>query len=296
MKNNNQTLISGKLVLACIDGSSVSESVCDYSAWIAKLTGRSLKLIHTIEQNHNPAVSDYSGAIGLGSQQDLLDELTEVEQSRSSLLIKKGQLMLNAAKQRAINAGVNDVETYQHHGSLAESLVELEEDIRVMVIGIRGVHHDADKEKQTREEGIGHQLESVIRSMHRPMLVVNKEFSQPKTAMLAYDGSDSCKKALQMMASSKLFKNISCHIVNVGTDGENMLTSAAKLLQDAGIKVVSNQIAGRVDVALAKYQIENGIDLTVMGAFSHNRFRDFLLGSFTQKMLSNTNKPLLLLR
>ena len=38
------------------------------------------------------------------------------------------------------------------------------------------------------------------------------------------------------------------------------------------------------------------IDLTIMGAFSHNRFRDFLLGSFTAKMLAATNRPLLLLR
>jgi len=291
MKNNKiDDLIQGQTVLACIDGSLVSESICDYAAWIAKAASRPLKLIHTLEQDYSAAVSDFTGAIGLGSQQDLLLELTEVEQSRASLLIKKGQLMLNAAKQRVLDAGVTKVETYQHHGSLAESLVELEDDIRVMVIGIRGKQHEQ------QNEGIGHQLESVIRSLHKPIFVVNTEFSEPKTALLAYDGSTSCKKALQMVASSKLFKNMPCHIVHVGTNGKKLLEEAVNMLVDAGIQVKSAQLEGQVDEVLANYQLENDIDLTLMGAFSHNRFRDFLLGSFTAKMLAATNRPLLLLR
>jgi len=300
MQNNNnsssmetakdQGLFEGNHILACIDGSSVSGSVCDYASWIAKVAEQPLKLIHTIEQSANAAVSDYSGAIGLGSQQDLLNELTDVEQSRASLLIKKGQLMLDAAKERAMQLGVEKIERYQHHGSLAESLVELEDDIRLMVIGIRGKQH----EKQNK--GIGHQLESVIRSIHKPVLVVNKEFSEPKNAMLAYDGSPTCKKALQMIASSKLFRNMPCHIVHVGNDGQQLLADAEKVLQAVGIRVETVQLEGQVDEVLANYQIENDIELTLMGAFSHNRFRDFLLGSFTAKMLAATKRPLLLLR
>ncbi len=294
MLNKNELsekLFSGRVILACIDGSSGSESVCDYASWIASNVARPLKLMHTIENNPNAAVSDYSGAIGLGSQQELLNELTEVEQNRASLLIKKGQLMLNAAKQHIEEkTDVDSIETYQHHGSLAESLIELEDDIRVMVIGIRGKQHEQ------QNEGIGHQLESVIRAMHKPILVVNKEFSQPQKAMLAYDGSVTCKKALAMVASSRLFKNIPCHLVHVGNDGEALLAEAENVLQDVGIDVTCVQLDGPADEVLANYQLENDIDLTLMGAFSHNRFRDFLLGSFTAKMLAATNRPLLLLR
>lgn len=283
-------VFGGTEILACIDGSSTSGSVCDYAAWIANTTNRPLKLVHTIEQNYNAAISDYSGAIGLGSQQALLKELTEVEQTHASLLIKKGQIMLNAAKERIEKFGVTSVETYQHKGTLAESLVDLEKDIRVMVIGIRGEQHDDE------HKGIGHQLESVIRSVHRPILVVNKEYQQPKTVMLAHDGSDFCNKALQLMASSKLFKDLNCHIVHVGSNGADLLASATKILSDADVQVTSIQLEGEVDKVLANYQLENDIDLTLMGAFSHNRFRNFLLGSFTVKMLEATNRPLLLLR
>jgi nucleotide-binding universal stress UspA family protein len=287
---SNENRFNGKYVMACIDGSSVSESVCDYASWIASEIVRPLKLTHTIANNQHAAVADYSGAIGLGSQQELLNELTDVEQSRASLLIKKGQLMLNAAKERAQAAGVQEIETYQHHGSLAESLIELESEIRVMVIGIRGKQHE------NQQTGIGHQLESVIRSMHKPILVVNKAFTQPKNAMLAYDGSSSCKKALEMIASSEMFKKIPCHIVHVGKDGEQLINEAKSYLADAGVKATSALLDGPVVDALVDYQLEKDIDLTLMGAFSHSRFRDLLLGSFTAKMLEATNRPLLLLR
>ncbi|MDQ7048502.1 MAG: universal stress protein [Enterobacterales bacterium] len=264
----NKILFSGEKVLACIDGSSVSEYVCDYAAWIALTVDRQLKLLHTIEQNHGAAVSDYSGAIGLGSRQELLNELTQAENNRARLLLKQGQIMLSAAKQRVKSFGVEKIESYQHRGSLAESLVELEQDIRFMVIGIRGNSH----ESQAQNQGLGHQLESVIRSMHKPILVVNKAFSEPQSAMLAYDGSDSCKKALAMIASSRLFKKLPCHIVHVGDHGEQLLSEAVSVLQEAGIDTKSAQLEGSVVDALVNYQKQNYIEITLMGAFSHNRF------------------------
>lgn len=290
MTNNMSDNSNNNIVLSCIDGSSVTTAVCDYSSWIALKVGAPLKLLHTIEQSHDPAVADYSGAIGLGSQEELLNELTELEQSRSRLLIKKGQLMLNAAKERVLAAGIESTETWQRHGSLTESLIEMEDNIRVLVVGIRGEAHEQ------LQEGIGTQLETVIRSMHKPILVVNKDYTEPQKIMLAYDGSEVCKKALNMVASSPLFKNIPCHIVHVGENGQPLLDEASQVLQESGIQVITAQLSGKIEETLAQYQAENQIDLTLMGAFSHNRMREFLLGSFTAKMLATTNRPLLLLR
>lgn len=80
MSNNN------KMVLACIDGSSLTEAVCDYAAWIAQRVDAPLKLLHIIDHHHEAAaLSDLSGNIGLDSQEHLLEELTAVEQQRSKL-------------------------------------------------------------------------------------------------------------------------------------------------------------------------------------------------------------------
>lgn len=280
-------------VLSVIDSSPYSESVCDYSNWIAKTVGAPLKFIQTIEHRNVLPVADLSGAIGLGASEGLLNELTEAEQNRSRLLLKKGSIMLKAAKQKAIDAGVTDVEKIQQHGNLAEALVERENDIRVLVVGIR------DQNPENLEASFDTKLETIIRALHKPILVVNKEFETPDNIMLAYDGSTAAKKALDMVSTSPLFKELTCHLVHVVDDidaDDQILAEAATKLEAAGLNVISVKLSGKTGDELIKYRTEKNIDLTVMGAFSHNRLRNFLLGSFTAKMMENTKRPLLLLR
>lgn len=282
--------MNNNYVLACIDGASLTTAVVDYAAWVAVQAGVPLKLLHNIEHRPQAAVADLSGSIGLGSQEELLEELTRVEQERSRLLREKGKHMLKAAEARAREAGVTEVEALQRHGSLQESLVEMEADIRVLVMGIRGEEHG--------EGQLGAHLETVIRALHRPVLVVNTAFAPPKKIMLAYDGTEASRKALDMVSASPVFENIPCTLVYVGDDakGDAVLGEAGQHLGAAGIPHEAVQLQGKIDEALIKFQGENDVDLTVMGAFSHLRIRDVLLGSFTHKMLAGTRKPLLLLR
>ncbi|MFA0811254.1 universal stress protein [Microbulbifer epialgicus] len=294
-ENNNKETCNGDippLVLSCIDGSHYTGAVCDYSAWLATRLGAPLKLLHNIERSNVPAVTDFTGSIGLGSQEDLLEELTALEQQRAQLLVKQGKLMLQAARNRAEDAGAGQVITCQRHDTLTESVVELEDCIRVLVLGIRGEEHgDSD-------QGVGAQLETVVRSLHKPILVVNREFQQPQRVMLAYDGSDAARKALALIAESQLFRNLSCHLVNVGPaqSAEKLLAEASAELDEAGLAVTASHLEGNTVESLIAYQDEHQIDLTVMGAFSHNRLRDLLMGSITAKMLLKTRQPLLLLR
>ena len=278
------------LVLTCIDGSRYSGAVCDYAAWIANRAGAPIKLLHNIERVSTPAVADLTGSIGLGSQEELLEELTALERKRSKLQLEQGRQMLDMARERALQAGAERVVTCQRHGSLIESLVELEDHIRVLVLGIRGEEHgDVNR-------GLGAQLESVVRSLHKPILVVNREFLPPRSIMLAYDGSESARKALDMVATSPVFRDLDCHLVYVGDAADSVLVEGAEALSHGGISVTSANLQGKTVEALIAYQQEYDIDLTVMGAFSHSKLRDLLLGSVTAKMLLGTNQPLLLLR
>ncbi len=282
--------MSDNYVLACIDGAALSTAVCDYAAWIASRVGAPLKLLHNLEQRPQAAVADLTGSIGLGSQEELLEELTRVEEERSRLLIQKGKLMLKAAEERVRADGIDNAECWQRHGSLQESLIENEQDIRAVVMGIRGEEH--------HEGQLGAHLESVIRGLHRPVLVVNSAFTAPQQIMLAYNGTEAAGKALDMVAASPLFQGIPCKLVYVGDDkrAAEVLAEGSRRLSAAGIDHESVHLQGKIDEALIAYQAAQNIDLTVMGAYSHHRIRDVLLGSFTAKMLAKTQKPLLLLR
>ena len=289
MKNNQPK------VVACIDGATLTEAVCDYAAWISQRVNAPLNLLHTIDHHHETAVTaDLSGNIGLDTQDHLLEEITNLEQQQSKLKLQKGKLLLQAAKQRVKQAGVSDPVCNQRHGGLIESLIELEENIRVLVLGLRGQIHDK------QEHQIGAKLEAIIRSLHRPILIVNDAFKTPRRIMLAYDGSKAADKAVEMVAASPLYKGLTCHLVCVNKDE----ATAAKLLEQASntlraaddIELITVKLKGKAEHELCEYQQQHDIDLTIMGAFSHTRLHDMLLGSFTHKMLVNTNKPLLLLR
>jgi nucleotide-binding universal stress UspA family protein len=282
-----------KIVLACIDGSTLNKAVSDYAAWIAKTVEAPLVLLHTIEHQAAPAGGDLSGSIGLGTQERLIEEMTSREQEQNKVRIKEGKSLLSSAKERTVEAGFSGATTCLEHGELVESLVEREESIRVMVIGARGRTH------QEKSDQIGTKLESIIRSVHRPVLVVCDAFKEPKNIMVAYDGSEASEKAVDMVAWSPLYKGMTCHLVYVKNKqpAEGVLEKAVNKLKKAqGIELIVTSLDGKVEQELIDYQLKNNIDMTVMGAFSHTRLRDILLGSLTHKMLLKTKKPLLLLR
>lgn len=285
---------SKPMVLACIDGSRLSEAVCDYATWIAKRVDAPLKLLNTIDHHHEKATqTDLSGNIGMDSRAHLLNELTSQEQQQSKVRIRQGKLILQAAKERVIKDGITDPVICLQHGSLIDSLIEIEQNIRVLVIGARGKVHEEKRDQ------IGAKLESMIRSLHRPILVAYGTFKTPQRIMIAYDGREAAEKALDIVANSPLYNGLNCHLVYVSKKGSvnNPLESAASKLRAAGsIDVVSTILHGRVEQALCEYQVSQNIDVTIMGAFSHSRIHDLLLGSFTVKMLLNTRTPLLLLR
>ncbi len=280
-------------IWACIDGSSYSAAVTDYAVWVAKKLQAPLKLLHNIEHRDTPPLMDLSGSIGLGSREELLEELTSMEERRSRILLEQGKAMLQDAHRRTVAQDCPDAESIQRHGSLEETLVEMEDEIRVLVVGICGEGHE-NQEKQ-----IGTRLESLIRALHRPVLVVNRPFEQPpQRIMIAYDGSEVSRKALDMVSLSPLYSGLECHLVHVGQTAQesDQLKEGAAILQQAGLKTVCAELKGSVQEQLEHYYSSHDIELVVMGAFGQSRLRELLFGSLTQRMLINSKIPLLLLR
>ncbi len=286
MDNNRTT------VIACIDGSRHQDAVVDYASWVSRSVQAPVKFLHNIEERQT-VTTDLSGSLGPGAREELLEELIEMENKRSRIMLEQGKIMLDNAQRRATEDGAVDIQKLQRHGGLTESLIELEKEIRVLVIGVRGEQHDEQERK------LGAHLETVIRSLHRPILVVNQPFPSepPSRCMLAYDGSEAADKALEMLSSSPLFSDMDCHLVHVSRDEESpFLQEPAARLEKAGLSVTTASLSGDVGPKLLDYQQQHAIGLTVMGAFGHSRLRELLFGSVTHRMLLESRSPLLLLR
>lgn len=280
-----------KNIIACIDGSPMTLATCEASAWVASKINAPLILLHALDKTTRPVVSELSGQIGLGSQEELLNELAKLDEARSKVALKHGKHLLEEAAEWVMNKGINHVVQLQRHGSLLESLIDLENELRVLVIGKLGEEQDSNKT-------IGSQLESVIRSIKSHTLVVNAPFSIPTSYLIAFDGSPTSEKLIEKAINTPLLLGLDCHLVMVDDFSEKSadFEKAAIKLKNAGLSVHEDILSGSVDDALLKYQKDHQIGMMVMGAYGHSALRQFFLGSNTTKVLIKSEVPLLLIR
>ncbi|HID3460118.1 TPA: universal stress protein [Serratia marcescens] len=271
-------------VVACVDGSSSTRAVCEYAAWAAGVLKAPLALLHVLEKNDQPAISDLTGAIGIDSREHFTEELVRLEGERSRLMMGQGKAILKYCAELLTEAGQSVPQQLQKHGTLDEILAELGE-TRLMVLGRRG-----------SKNPVGSHLENVIRLQKNPVLVVPETFTLPSRVMFAYDGSEASQENLCRLSVSPLLVNLTCHLVMVNGKSESLLL-AQSLLQKAGVTSQASLLKDdSVTHALCRYADEHEIDLMVMGAYGHTRLRSFFIGSNTTEMLSESRQPLLMLR
>ena len=283
-----------KKVLACIDGSGYSDSVCDWAAWISGRIDAEVELLTVLP--HSPeraSLSDLSGTIGLDASSELLTQLTEQDEARGQVEQSKGRLILKHAEQRLKDAGVAHVTSLKRRGTLTETICELEAGVDVIVIGKRGELAEFDSLH------IGSNLERVARAVHKPLLVTPKTFKPVKRFLIAFDGGASSTKAIEYIGSNPLLKGMECHIATVGKDNgdaHSSLDAAADKLREAGFEVRRSIETGHADEAIRSYAASKDIDLLVIGAYGHSRIRTLIIGSTTTSMIMSSHIPLLLFR
>lgn len=278
-------------ILVCIDGSKLSKAVCDYGIYIAKKLDLPLVLLNVVEHSHTTKKVNLSGNIGLGSKEDLLDELVDEEMNESKQLIAKGKTILKEMKAYVQSQGISNFTTLQKHGTLYETLDDLSQDLKMAIIGLKG-EDSGDKE-------IGSHIEELIRTINIPILLVNSKFKQIDSILMAYDGSNYANKAIKEAKHNPIFTDVKRHIVNVNKDetvSNKLLSEAKSLFANASIEVETKSLNGDSVEELIKYQNEYDLDVIAMGAYSHNRFSSVIFGSFTTQMLLKAKRPLFLFR
>ena len=282
-------------IIACIDGSVSTNAVCDTAAWAAKRLNKPLLFLHTIERPQQHGADDLSGAIGLGARSNLLKEMAELDEKRAKLALSHGKAMLAAAHEHASTSGVAEIEQKQRHGDIVDAISELEEQARLIVVGRVGQGHS----NQAPFKALGSHIESLIRSVHTPLMIVPPAFSQPARFMLAYDGRATADQALQKVIDGKLLTGLECHLVMVknNTTGQaEKLANAQRLLTNQGFEVKASLLTGSISETLLDYQQQHNIDLLVMGAFAHSKVRRLFLGSHTIRMIEQCNIPLIVVQ
>lgn len=279
-------------LIALVDGSKYSESVCHYAAWIAKRTEARVKIYHVLGRREGTDRQDLSGAIELGARSHLLEELSELDAKRAKLSHAKGRAILEDA-QAIIEADGVSVETRLRQGDLVETVLAKEDTGDLIVIGKRGEAADFAKLH------LGSNLERVVRSCRKPVFVANREFKPLSKVLIAFDGGQSSLKTVDFLSRSPLVAGLPVTLAFSGVDTpeirkalENARDTLAAGGFDAGV-VIEN---GKPEATLGKLVEEQHYDLVVMGAYGHSRIRSLIIGSTTTEMVRTCKVPILLMR
>jgi len=279
-------------IIALVDGSVYSESVCDHAAWVAMRNNATVEVLHVLGRREG-AKSDLSGSIGLGARSKLMEELAELDAQKAKLALKRGRAILEDAEARLRADGVAEVSTRLRHGDLVEELREAEADADLVIAGKRGEAADFARLH------LGSNLERAVRASTKPVLVTSRAFRPVGHFVIAFDGGASTLKAIDHVSRSKVFAGLKCTLLMVGADAkENRrpLEGAAAQLRGAGYEVIVDLRQGRPDTVITDVVTNGGVDMLLMGAFGHSRIRSLFIGSTTAEMLRDCHVPVLLFR
>ena len=281
-------------LIAFLDGSKYSRSVCEYAAWIAVKVAGSVDLIHVLgRRDESDAPVDLSGSIGLGARTALLEELAELDGQVARLTHKRGRAILDDAREILLNSGVSQVNTMLRNDGIVETVQEFEKDADLIVIGKRGEGTESD------EVHLGSNFERVVRASHKPIMVASSNFRPVKRALIAFDGGASAMKAVSYLAGNQSFNDIECHLLSVtepSGKAKKQLENAAVLLRDAGYTVGTTIKAGQAEAVICEKIRTENFDLLLMGAYGHSHIRNLIMGSTTTAMIRSCKIPVLLFR
>ncbi len=282
-------------VYACIDGLSANHSTIDWAAWAALQLQAPLELLHVLERSeHRALLADYSGTIGLGAHESLLQELSALDERRGALLQEAGRRLLADASARAVGAGITPMDARLRYGELVDNALELEPHTRLLVLGQHGRAHPTGKVH------LDHHVEQVIRATSRPVLVTTSTpFETPRQVAVAFDGSPTACKMVDAVAASPLLQGLPLVLLSAGaavSSGQQQREEAQHALTAAGFSTTVESLAGEPEEAIAAYLKNGNAAMLVMGAYGHSRIRQLIVGSTTSTLLRLSTVPVLVMR
>ncbi|TJZ92832.1 universal stress protein [Paracoccus gahaiensis] len=280
-------------ILALVDGSAYSESVCHHTAWIAARLNASVDVMHVLGRREIGTTQNLSGALTLGARSALLEELASADESRARLAQIKGRAILEDAQAILRTDGVGQVTPHLRKGDILEAVQQAEPDLRAIVIGKRG------EGAEFASAHLGSNLERIVRASKVPVFVASRAFAPVTKVLVAFDGSASAVRAVQRMAKSPVFHGLQVTLLFAGTVTPALrgrLDDAVLTLAATGLQVDTRIQPGEPEEVLQAVVAAEGYGLLVMGAYGHSRIRHLIIGSTTTAMVQAVRIPVLMYR
>jgi len=145
-------------------------------------------------------------------------------------------------------------------------------------------------------------IEALLFDAGAPLLVIPYHWTAAvnfKRVMIGWDGSSTSARAVHAaLPVLAMAEHIDIVIVAGakswhGEPGADVATYLARHGLDVAVSTVAKE-AGDIASTLASHAAEASADLMVLGAYGHNRFREFIIGGVTRDVLAGMSVPTLM--
>ena len=280
-------------ILIPTDGSANSLTALQYGIYIARKLGASLTGLYVIDVNliQGPMLTDISGSVGMPPYEGFFDA---IEKS----LEEKADVILKEFWERCQKSGIKS-EIKRAIGKISSVIIEEAQTADMILMAKKGENF------HLKDGGLlGSVAEAVVRNSGKPVLVTPENFVEIESMALAFDGSVSATKALQL--SLELSENNAwpLTVIIISSDPKKAAALIAQVEEEnqkepdeppiADCEIIS--LSGKEADEIIKFIKEGSVELMVMGAYGHNRLRELLVGSTTSQVIRKSPIPVLLVR
>jgi len=274
-----------KSILIPVDGSENSKIAVAYAIFFAEFFNAETCGLNVIDIRslEGPFLSDISASLGFAPFQNYLPKFEQILEERSDLILSSIEDIVNKTKIKFRQKKLT--------GVVSTIISEESKKFDLVVVAQRGEH------EQWSTGLLGSTTESVVRKAPRPVLVTPNNFRQIKKVTVAYDGAVESSNALKTACEIFLTNDFEVTVVMVTDDIETKDRLSAEVKEytapyNKEVDIVA--LTGDAGKEILNYAEENGMDLIIMGAFSHGRFHDIILGGTAAYIIRKSTIPVLL--
>lgn len=218
-------------VLACVDRSIYSASVCDHAAWFSDALARPITALHVGER-------------GQVSPPPAL----------------RRQPPIAAALERFHDYGIADITVRETRGRFATVGLEMAKDACLTVMGKRGVSSDGDR------RALGSSVYPMLRGTDRPVCLVSRYYLPVVRALVLLDDDPAHRRTVEVVAGYPTLARLKLDLVMLQGDasnGEPKLSWAREMLGASEARVFEMH-ASSPDEAVSGYIKARGYDLLIL--------------------------------
>jgi nucleotide-binding universal stress UspA family protein len=221
------------------------------------------------------------------------ETLTQAAEDLRASMEQQGGAALAEFMRRTEEAGIA-AKSEQANGSVGSVICDRAGLADLVVMGRRGTG------EAVTSPLMGSTFEAVVRCSQRPVLVSVGLPRPVQLVLVAYDGSDRAKDALEAVVHAEWTQGAEVTVLTVAEGshaGTQELDAAGAFLREHGIEPTLLPLPDEHPAAaILRVAEERKADLIAMGGYGHGRFLEIFFGHTVNEVLRRTTRPVLVCR